>query len=150
MVSYVQRRVEKAKNTVNIEQAELIRHSLIQIHPIADQIAKSFYAHLFEVTPHLRKLFTGDMNRQGTMLMTSLELAVNSLGNPESILSAVEALGERHVSYGVKAEYYPLAKEAYLWSLEKHLGDGFTPAVRDAWTVAFEALIQTMSNAAKR
>jgi len=149
MVSYVQRRVEKAKNTVNIEQAELIRHSLIQIHPIADQIAKSFYAHLFEVTPHLRKLFTGDMNRQGTMLMTSLELAVSSLGNPESILSAVEALGERHVSYGVRAEYYPLAKESYLWALKTHLGDEFTPALKDAWAAAFDALIQTMANASK-
>ena len=149
MVSYVKRRKEKVKNTVNNEQIDLIRHSLLRIHPIADQIAKSFYAHLFEIRPPLRKLFTGDMNRQGTMLMTSLELAVSSLGNPASILSAVEALGERHVSYGVKAEYYPLAKESYLWALEKHLGDEFTPAVKEAWASAFEALIQTMSQVAK-
>ena len=107
---------------MNVEQAELIRHSLLQLHPIADQIAKSFYAHLFEIAPHLRKLFTGDMNRQGAMLMTSLELAVSNLDNPESILPSIQALGERHVSYGVRAEYYPFAKEAYLWALEKHLG----------------------------
>ncbi len=81
------------------------------------------------------------------MLMTSLELAVSSLDNPESILSAVQALGERHVSYGVKAEYYPLARESYLWALEKHLGDEFTPAMKEAWAAAFEALIQIMSTA---
>ncbi len=132
---------------MNSEQVQLIRKSLLQIHPIADQIAKSFYAHLFEIRPPLRKLFTGDMNRQGTMLMTSLELAVSSLDNPESIWSAVQALGERHVSYGVKAEYYPLARESYLWALEKHLGDEFTPAMKEAWAAAFEALIQIMSTA---
>ena len=133
---------------MNVEQVELIRNSMILVHPIADQIARSFYARLFEVTPPLRKLFTGDMNRQGAMLMTSLELAVTNLDDPTSVLPSIEALGERHVSYGVKAEYYPLAKEAYLWALEKHLGDEFTLALKEAWAAAFEALIQTMSRAA--
>jgi len=133
---------------MNIEQVELIRHSLIQVRPIADRIAESFYARLFEVTPHLRKLFTGDMERQGTMLMTSLELAVSSLDDPDSILPSVKALGERHISYGVKAEYYPLAKEAYLWALENHLGDEFMPALKDAWGAAFDALVETMIGAA--
>jgi hemoglobin-like flavoprotein len=135
-------------NKLNVEQLDLIRQSLIHVHPIADQIAKSFYAHLFEVTPHLRKLFSGDMNRQGAMLMTSLELAVSNLDDPASIVPAIHALGERHVSYGVRAEYYPLAKEAYLWALEKHLGEEFTPALKEAWAAAFDALIQTMSRAA--
>lgn len=132
---------------MNVEQVELIRHSLIEVHPIADQIARSFYAHLFEVTPHLQKLFTGDMNRQGAMLMTSLQLAVSNLDDPASILPAIQALGERHVSYGVRAEYYPLAKEAYLWALEKHLGEKFTPALKEAWAEAFDALTQAMIRA---
>jgi hemoglobin-like flavoprotein len=133
---------------MNVEYVKLIRKSLIRVHPIADQIAESFYARLFELNPRLQKLFTGDMRRQGTMLMTSLELAVSSLDDPESILPSVKALGERHVSYGVKVEYYELAKEAYLWALEKHLGDEFTLALKDAWATAFDALIETMSSAA--
>jgi hemoglobin-like flavoprotein len=133
---------------MDVEQVELIRNSLIHVHPIADKIAKSFYAHLFEVNPHLQKLFSGDMNRQGTMLMTSLELAVSSLDDPESILPSVRALGERHISYGVRAEYYQLAKDAYLWALEKHLGDKFTPELKEAWAAAFGALVETMISAA--
>jgi hemoglobin-like flavoprotein len=129
---------------MNVEQVELIRDSLIHVHPMADQIAKSFYARLFEVTPHLQKLFTGDMQRQGAMLMTSLELAVSNLDDPASILPAIQALGERHVSYGVKTEYYPLAREAYLWALEKHLGERFTPLLKEAWAAAFDALTEAM------
>ena len=141
--------MEKEKNKMNVEQVELVRQSLIQVHPIADQIARSFYAHLFEVHPHLRKLFQGDMNRQGEMLMTSLELAVSNLDDPERILPAIRALGERHLSYGVKADDFPLSKEAYLWAMEKHLGEEFTPELEQAWAAAFDALLQIMIDAAE-
>jgi nitric oxide dioxygenase len=133
---------------MNIEQAQLIRDSLIQVRPIADHIAESFYSHLFEIAPHLQKLFTGNMKTQGTMLMTSLELAVSSLDDMESILPAVQALGERHMSYGVKTEYYQFAKESFLWALERHLKDEFTPVLKSAWFEAFDALIEVMSSAA--
>ena len=131
---------------MNTEQVQLIRDSLVDVRPLADKIAESFYAHMFEIAPHLRKLFTGNMKTQGTMLMTSLELAVSSLDDMESILPSVQALGERHVSYGVRKEYYPYAKESFLWALEKHLKDGFTPTLRSAWSEAFDTLIEVMSN----
>ena len=133
---------------MNIEQVQLIRDSLIQVRPIADQIAESFYSHMFVIAPHLRKLFTGDMNTQGAMLMTSLELAVSGLDDMENIIPAIQALGERHMSYGVKKEYYPYAKESFLWALEKHLKDEFTPTLKSAWSQAFDTLIETMINAA--
>jgi hemoglobin-like flavoprotein len=38
---------------MNAEQVELIRNSLIHVHSIADQIAESFYAHLFDKNPYL-------------------------------------------------------------------------------------------------
>jgi hemoglobin-like flavoprotein len=133
---------------MNIEQVQLIRDSLIQVRPMADEIAESFYSHLFEIAPHLRKLFTGNMNTQGAMLMTSLELAVSSLDDMEIILPAVQALGERHMSYGVKKEYYPYAKESFLWALEKHLKGEFTLTVKSAWSEAFDTLIETMISAA--
>ena len=131
---------------MNVEQVQLVRDSLVDVRPLADRIAESFYAHMFEIAPHLRKLFTGNMKTQGTMLMTSLELAVSSLDDLESIRPSVQALGERHVSYGVRKEYYPYAKESFLWALEKHLKDEFTPTLRSAWSEAFETLIDVMSN----
>ena len=132
---------------MNMEQMQLVRNSLLHVRPIADEIAESFYFRLFEIAPYLRKLFTGNMKTQGAMLMTSLELAVSSLDDMESILPSVQALGERHVSYGVKKEYYSYAKESFLWALEKHLKDEFTPTVKSAWSEAFETLIGAMISA---
>lgn len=126
------------------EQLQLVLDSLILVQPRADQIAKSFYTHLFEIAPHTRKLFTGDMERQGTMLMTSLSLAVTGLHDMESILPSVQALGERHYSYGVKPEYYQSAVESFVWSLEQHLGDQFTAELKEAWRMAFQALADAM------
>ena len=128
-------------------QSRLIKDSLILIQPIADQIAKSFYTHMFEIAPHTKKLFTGDMERQGAMLMTSLSLAISGINDMQSIVPSVQALGERHISYGVKAEYYQVAAVSFLWSLEHHLGDQFTPALKEAWTVAFDSLVNAMLSA---
>ena len=133
---------------MNTEQVQLVRDSLVQIRPIADKIAESFYAHMFEIAPHLRRLFTGNMKTQGAMLMTSLELAVSSLDDMESILPSVQALGERHMSYSVKKEYYPYAQESFLWALEKHLNDEFTPTLKSAWSQSFDTLIEMMIKAA--
>lgn len=126
------------------EQLKLVLDSLALIQPIADQIAKSFYAHLFEIAPQTKKLFTADMNQQGTMLMTSLSLAVSGLSDMENTLPSVRALGERHYSYGVKPEYYQSAVESFIWSLEHHLGDQFTPELKESWTIAFQSLADAM------
>lgn len=126
------------------EEFKLVQDSLPLIRPMADQIAKSFYLHLFEIAPQTKRLFTGDMDRQGTMLMTSLDLAVSGLGDMEKILPSVHALGERHYSYGVKPEYYQPAVESFVWSLEQHLGNQFTAELKEAWRMAFQALADTM------
>ena len=126
------------------EQLKLVLDSLTLVQPMADKIAKSFYMHLFEIAPGTKKLFTGDMDRQGSMLMTSLSLAVSGLSDMESILPSVRALGERHFSYGVKLEHYQPALDSFIWALEQHLGAQFTPALKDAWASAFQALTDTM------
>lgn len=130
---------------MNTEEAMLVQDSFVRVRPVADRIASSFYARLFETNPRLQKLFMNDMERQGEMLMTSLELAMGSLYDLENILPAVQALGERHVSYGVKPEDYRPAVEAFLWALEKHLGEAFTPPLRDAWSKGFDILVSAMT-----
>jgi nitric oxide dioxygenase len=129
------------------EELKLVLDSLTLVQSMADQVAKSFYKHLFEIAPETKKLFTGDMDRQGMMLMTSLSLAVSGLSNMEDILPSVRALGERHFSYGVKPEYFQPASESFIWALENHLGDQFTPALKEAWTLAFQSLTKAMQGA---
>ena len=125
------------------DQVKLVQESFAKVVPIADQAAGIFYDRLFEIAPSVKSMFTGDMAEQRRKLMTMLAAVVNGLGNLESILPAASALAIRHVSYGAKTEHYPVVGSALLWTLEKGLGDAWTPEVADAWTAAYGTLSGT-------
>lgn len=129
---------------MKVEQLQLVLQSLTEIQLLADKITRDFYKHLFEIAPATQGLFKGDMKRQGSMFITTLSLAVNGLSKVEDIQPAVWTLGERHASYGVTPEYFQPFREAFLWTLEHHLGDKFTPELKSAWTEAFDALSTAM------
>jgi hemoglobin-like flavoprotein len=122
------------------DQVKLVQESFAKVVPIADQAAGIFYDRLFEIAPSVKSMFTGDMAEQRRKLMTMLAAVVNGLGNLESILPAASALAIRHVNYGAKTEHYPVVGSALLWTLEKGLGDAWTPEVADAWTAAYGTL----------
>jgi hemoglobin-like flavoprotein len=134
----VQEKIQEAKMTP--DQVKLVQSSFSKVAPISEQAAVMFYDRLFEIAPQVKSMFPADMTEQRKKLMTMLAAVVNGLGNLESILPAASALAKRHVGYGAKAEHYPVVGAALLWTLEKGLGDGWTPAVADAWTTAYGTL----------
>ena len=98
--------------------------------------------------PALRPLFRTDIGEQGKKLMVMLKLAVRGLDRPYTIVPAVQQLGVRHVSYGVKDEHYDTVGAALLWTLQQGLGEGFTADVKEAWTSVYGVLAGTMKSAA--
>ena len=122
------------------DQVKLVQQSFAKLAPIADQAAVMFYDRLFEVAPHVKAMFPADLTEQRRKLMATLSAVVNGLGTLESVLPAASALARRHVSYGAKAEHYPVVGGALLWTLEKGLADGWTTEVADAWTAAYGTL----------
>ena len=122
------------------EQIELVQSSFKKVVPIADTAADLFYDRLFEVAPSVRAMFPDDMTLQRKKLMAMLAVVVGGLSNLDAILPAASALAKRHVNYGAKAEHYPVVGGALLWTLEKGLGDAWTPEVADAWTAAYGTL----------
>lgn len=129
------------------EQVTMVKDSWAQVAPIAEQAAELFYGRLFELNPGYRALFKGDMKEQGKMLMSMLNTAVISLDRLDAIVPAVQALGQRHVGYGVKPDDYATVAEALLFTLEKGLGDAFTDEVKEAWTLTYSTLAGVMIEA---
>jgi hemoglobin-like flavoprotein len=122
------------------DQVKLVQQSFAKVAPLSDQAAVLFYDRLFEIAPSVKAMFPADMTEQRKKLMAMLTAVVNGLANLESVLPAASALAVRHVSYGARREHYPVVGAALLWTLEKGLGDGWTPEVADAWTTAYGAL----------
>ena len=132
------------------EQIALVQESFKKVVPIKDAAAGMFYDRLFTLDPSLIPLFKGDMAEQGRKLMAMLGTAVTGLTKLESIVPAVEALGQRHGEYGVQSSHYGTVAEALLWTLEQGLGDAFTDDVREAWVAAYGILSSTMIAAAEK
>jgi nitric oxide dioxygenase len=125
-------------------QIKAIQDSFAKVAPISEQAAVLFYGRLFEIAPAVKPLFHGDMTEQGRKLMATLAVVVNSLGNLEAILPAASALAKRHVAYGVKAEHYAPVGEALLWTLQRGLGERWTPDLAAAWSAAYGLLSEFM------
>lgn len=121
-------------------QVKLVQESFAKVAPIADQAAVIFYDRLFEVAPSVKAMFPADMTEQRKKLMGMLAAVVNGLTNLESILPAASALAKRHVGYGASPEHYTVVGSTLLWTLEKGLGEAWTPEIAAAWTATYGTL----------
>jgi hemoglobin-like flavoprotein len=130
-------------------EKSIVQQTFAQVVPIADQAAALFYGRLFELDPTLKGLFRIDMTEQGRKLMQVLAFAVGKLDALDELVPAVEALGRRHVGYGVKDAHYDTVGAALLWTLGQGLGPAFTPEVKAAWTTVYGVLASTMKTAAR-
>lgn len=127
--------------TLSDTEKQLVADSFTKLAPIADIAAELFYGRLFEIDPDTKPLFEStDMSEQGRKLMQTIATAVGALYTLDALVPTLEALGKRHIAYGVTAQQYDTVGEALLWTLEKGLGDDFTPEVKDAWTKVYTLL----------
>jgi hemoglobin-like flavoprotein len=122
----------------------LVRATFARVVPIQSAAADLFYDRLFAVSPKLRELFPADLREQKQKLMQMISTAVGGLSNLNQLVPAVKALGARHSGYGVTTEHYWLVGEALLWTLERGLGQHFTPEARTAWAKVYHVLAATM------
>jgi len=137
-----------AMSAMTQAQVELVQTSFASVQQISETAARLFYMRLFEIDPSLRPMFRGDLKEQGRKLMQMLAVAVGSLHRLESIIPAVEALGQRHAAYGVRDTHYATVAEALLWTLEQGLGPAFTPEVAQAWTAMYGVVVAAMMRGA--
>ena len=130
-------------------QIPLVQSSFAKVVPIKDAAAGIFYADLFETAPHVKPYFANaDMAEQGSKLMATLAVVVNGLRDLDKIVPVAQELAVRHVGYGVQPEDYNAVGASLLRTLEKGLGEDFTPEVKEAWTTAYTTLSGVMIDAA--
>jgi nitric oxide dioxygenase len=129
---------------LTVDDITLVRASFAKVAPIKDVAADLFYARLFEIAPQVRPMFPQDLRDQKKKLMAMIAAAVGGLDDLNALIPHVRALGARHAGYGVTREHYGIVAQALLWTLERGLGDAFTPQVRDAWVKVYGVLAGTM------
>ena len=131
------------------EQKLLVRKSFQTVERAPVVAALVFYRRLFELEPRLRFLFKSDIESQAQKLMEMLGASLGMLERPEQLISELEALGARHVGYGVRDEHYAIVGRALLDMLAEVLGGDFTPETRAAWAELYGVISDTMQRGAR-
>ncbi|VAV85371.1 Putative bacterial haemoglobin [hydrothermal vent metagenome] len=128
---------------------ELIRESFNNdIAPKADELVEFFYDDLFSRYSEVKPLFEKtDMPSQKKKLLASLKFLVENLEDTSILADALTSLGERHASYNVKAEHYPMVADSLLAALSEVMGGKWTPEVREAWTELYMTAAGIMQRA---
>lgn len=127
---------------VTERQAGLIQTSYMRLVEDIDLAAEMFYKRLFALEPETRALFKGDMQSQGRKLIQMLLVAVNGAFNLEGVDADMRTLGEEHIGYGVKVEYFEPLGTALVETVASTLGSDFNNEMREAWEVWYNALAE--------
>jgi len=132
----------------HLADAEILQASLEIVAPAADELIASFYDRLFTEHPEVRPLFPQHMDLQREKLLSAIVALVTNYDQPEALRPTLEALGARHVGYGVRVEHYAAVGGCLLATLRQFAGEAFTPEVEGAWTRAYTFAAGTMMQGA--
>jgi hemoglobin-like flavoprotein len=126
------------------EQIVLVQSSFDRLGPEVPALAAQFYRELFGRDPALRALFNTDMAEQQVRFAEKLTEIVLAIPHLDELLAHTRELGARHVGYGVRVADYQTVGRALLDALAVVLGDTFDARTREAWTVAYNLVAETM------
>ncbi len=81
-------------------------------------------------------------------VLTTVSLAVSSLGDLPGLVPKLRALGLKHAGYGIEQAHYDVVGQALLDTLSLGLGDSFTPDTKAAWEGVWGMVAGTMQSVA--
>ena len=135
------------KNALGLDVA-LLETSFAALAPQGEALVRRFYQQLFARHPDLEPLFADTtLEAQEQKLLGALQLVVDSLRKPASLVKTLKALGARHRGYGALPEHYQAVAETLLAVMQEFAGELWTAEVRAAWEQALNTVAQTMLQA---
>ncbi|WP_236652421.1 globin domain-containing protein [Streptacidiphilus neutrinimicus] len=126
----------------------LIRTSLAVVEPLAADMAVYFYSILFTRYPQVREMFPPGMDAQRGRLLRALLHIVDLVDDPEGLQHFCAHLGRDHRKFGTENAHYDAVGACLLAALERFAGPAWNAEVAQAWTRAYTAVAQTMTQAA--
>jgi hemoglobin-like flavoprotein len=135
---------------LSTDDIERVRNSFDRLWPISSRTAGLFYDRLFEIAPEVRPLFRNDLDEQKRKFIATLAVIVGSLDDSGKLMTLTDTLARQHGSFGVRPAHYTVVGEALLWSLERGLGEQWTPGVAASWSKAYGMISAVMIERGQR
>jgi len=156
-----QRRLEKGLAAVNKSTVIKSWRMLANTTNYEEQAGMVLFKYLFEDLPEAKPLFgfppsleykdmagSKRFMTHAAFLIEMVEKALNMLGeHDDELTSMMKELGEKHVKYGVKPEYFPFMTKSIISMMQEKLTVKFTDEDKHAWDEVLSALIADMTKA---
>jgi hemoglobin-like flavoprotein len=104
----------------------ILDRALVRLQNHMGIFVKRFYAHLFELEPNTRALFSENMEAQHQKLSDFLFFLFGSLHYFERVTTHVRELGRRHQLRGIQAKDYDTFTRALLLAMRDVLRNDYT------------------------
>jgi NAD(P)H-flavin reductase/hemoglobin-like flavoprotein len=127
----------------------LIRESWARVEPQSQELAKHFYAVLFQQAPETRELFPVNMQVQRGRLLRAVVHVVHMVDHPDQLSPFLAQLGRDHRKFGVLARHYAALSQALISAVRHFSGRAWSRETEQAWVQAFELITGLMSRAAE-
>lgn len=130
------------------EQIQLVKSTAPILREHGVLLTTHFYKRMFEHNPELKHVFNMG-NQQNSKQQTALALAVlayaEHIENPVALMPAVDHIGQKHTSLDIRPEHYAIVGKHLIASISEVLGESASPALLEAWTLAYQQLASIMS-----
>lgn len=129
-------------------QKDLIKATVQVLKEHGVLLTTHFYKRMFEYNPELKNVFNMG-NQQNGKQQTALAMAVlayaENIEDPSVLFPVVNSIGHKHTSLNIRPEHYLIVGKHLIASIAEVLGEGATPEILEAWTLAYRQLADLMS-----
>lgn len=130
------------------DQMQLVKNTAAILREHGVLLTTHFYNRMFTHNPELKHVFNMG-NQQNNKQQTALAMAVlayaENIENPAVLMPAVGHIGHKHTSLDIRPEHYAIVGRHLIASISEVLGEGATPELLEAWTLAYQQLAAIMT-----
>ncbi|GGZ39037.1 flavohemoprotein [Echinicola pacifica] len=130
------------------EQKQLVKDTVPVLRENGVLLTTHFYERMLTHNPELKHVFNmGNQtnNKQQRALAMAVLAYAEHIEDPSVLMPVVNNIGHKHTSLDIRPEHYSIVGRHLIASIQEVLGDAASPALVDAWTVAYNQLAALMS-----
>ncbi len=150
VISRVDARQDAHHDTrLDARRIALIETSFRRLVAVADLTFELFQGRLYLLDPELAEAITGRTVKPQKRMVRFIGAIVDVLDRPCELKTLLMMMGRRWAAYGVGGRQYDIIGTTLLWTLEQILGEGFNPALKDAWCEVYRHIAGIAYEAAR-
>jgi hemoglobin-like flavoprotein len=123
---------------------ELLSRSYSTIEARSHEIGERTYKNMFATSSEIRFLFKNTPPEQAQRLIDTIIFFCEEVDNFTLIYEKLDKIAHIHIQHGVKNEYYPVMKNAFVQALCDTLRIDKSNKLVHAWSYGFDRLAEEL------